>query len=162
MKSLNDFLTEAKQVRLNESYEEFKKDAVGYIKHANKAAAKDEYGPKGEAEKSWEASRQHMNNIRNAYGDKVAQAVSDHVHSANDHQAIKKIFDEMCNKGSKMVTEGADIAVRLAPDGTRYVVHMIHPKSGIDSDQLRVGEHITDTELDDLKDAGYNVHVHGE
>lgn len=51
------------------------------------------------------------------------------------------------------------IQVKLDDDGMHYTVHHINPNSGIDDDQLQRGDKLTDTELDDLQDAGLKVHI---
>ena len=58
------------------------------------------------------------------------------------------------------VNEAADIELKPHENGTHYIVHKIHPNSGIESDQLKTGEKISDTHVDDLHDMGYKVKVH--
>ena len=58
------------------------------------------------------------------------------------------------------VNEAADIELKPHENGTHYTVHKIHPNSGIKSDQLKTGEKISDTHVDDLHDMGYNVKIH--
>lgn len=58
------------------------------------------------------------------------------------------------------INEAADVELKPHPNGTHYIVHKIHPKSGIESDQLKVGEKISDTHVDDLHDMNYNVKIH--
>lgn len=58
------------------------------------------------------------------------------------------------------VNEAADIELKPHENGTHYTVHKIHPNSGIKSDQLKTGEKISDTHVDDLHDMGYRVKVH--
>ena len=58
------------------------------------------------------------------------------------------------------VNEAADIELKPHENGTHYTVHKIHPNSGIQSDQLKTGEKISDTHVDDLHDMGYNVKIH--
>jgi hypothetical protein len=59
-----------------------------------------------------------------------------------------------------VVNEAADIELKPHEDGKHYIVHKIHPKSGIESDQLKGGEKINDTDVDDLNDMGYKVKIH--
>lgn len=61
-------------------------------------------------------------------------------------------------KFSEFIPESHDIELK-PHDGTLYTVHKIHPKSGIDLDQLMVGEKLSDSEVDDLRDM-YKVKIH--
>lgn len=61
---------------------------------------------------------------------------------------------------AEQIDEAADVELKPHDNGTHYVVHKIHPKSGIESDQLKTGEKISDTHVDDLHDMGYNVKIH--
>lgn len=61
---------------------------------------------------------------------------------------------------SQFVSEAHDVELKPHPNGTHYVVHKIHPSSGIESDQLKKGEKISDTHVDDLHDMGYKVKIH--
>ena len=56
--------------------------------------------------------------------------------------------------------EATDIELKPHENGTHYIVHKIHPNSGIESDQLKTGEKISDTHVDDLHDMGYKVKIH--
>lgn len=58
------------------------------------------------------------------------------------------------------MNEAHDIELKPHENGTHYIVHKINPKSGIDDDQLKVGEKINDTHVDDLNDMGYKVKIH--
>jgi len=58
--------------------------------------------------------------------------------------------------------EVSDIELKPHENGTHYIVDKIHPKSGIESDQLKTGEKINDTHVDDLKDMGYKVKIHSK
>jgi hypothetical protein len=60
----------------------------------------------------------------------------------------------------EQIDEAADVELKPHPNGTHYVVHKVHAKSGIESDQLKVGEKIHDTHVDDLHDMGYKVKIH--
>ncbi len=60
----------------------------------------------------------------------------------------------------EVINEAADIELKPHENGTHYIVHKIHPKSGIEADQLKAGEKITDTHVDDLHDMGYKVKIH--
>lgn len=68
--------------------------------------------------------------------------------------------EEELEEEVELIDEAADIELKPHPNGTQYVVHKIHPKSGIESDQLKVGEKIHDTHVDDLHDMGYKVKIH--
>lgn len=50
-----------------------------------------------------------------------------------------------------------DIELKPHKNGTHYIVSKIHPASGIQPDQLRVGEKLNDSHIDDLNDLGYKV-----
>ena len=58
------------------------------------------------------------------------------------------------------LSEAHDVELKPHPNGTHYTVHKIHPRSGIKSDQLKRGEKISDTHVDDLHDMGYKVKIH--
>lgn len=73
---------------------------------------------------------------------------------------LEDIEDEELDEEVEQIQEAADVELKPHPNGTHYVVHKIHPKSGIESDQLKVGEKISDTHVDDLHDMGYNVKIH--
>lgn len=60
------------------------------------------------------------------------------------------------------LNEAHDIELKPHENGKHYIVHKIHPDSGIDSDQLKVGEKLNDTNVDDLKDSGYSVKIHSK
>ncbi len=60
----------------------------------------------------------------------------------------------------EQLDEAADVELKPHDNGTHYIVHKIHPKSGIESDQMKVGEKISDTHVDDLHDMGYKVKIH--
>jgi hypothetical protein len=62
---------------------------------------------------------------------------------------------------SEQINEAADIELKPHPNGTHYIVHKIHPASGIESDQLKQGEKISDSDVDDLKDM-YKVKIHSK
>ena len=70
------------------------------------------------------------------------------------------------NRGTIMKTlheflnEAHDIELKPHENGTHYIVHKIHPNSGIEPDQLQKGEKISDTHVDDLHDMGYSVKIH--
>lgn len=66
--------------------------------------------------------------------------------------------------GSKMISEEHDIELKPHPNGkgTSFIVHKISKASGIKADQLKVGESISDSNLDDLKDVGYSVKIHSK
>jgi len=59
-----------------------------------------------------------------------------------------------------VMNEAHDIELKPHSNGTHYIVHKIHPSSGIEKDQLKVGEKIHDTHVDDLHDMGYSVKIH--
>jgi sugar diacid utilization regulator len=63
---------------------------------------------------------------------------------------------------AQQIEEAADIELKPHANGTHYTVHKIHPKSGIEPDQLKVGEKIHDTHVDDLHDMGYKVKIHSK
>lgn len=59
-----------------------------------------------------------------------------------------------------VMNEAHDVELKPHSNGTHYIVHKIHPSSGIEKDQLKVGEKISDTHVDDLHDMGYSVKIH--
>jgi hypothetical protein len=60
------------------------------------------------------------------------------------------------------LAEEHDIELKPHPNGkgTHYVVHKISKGSGITSDQLKSGETINDSHVDDLRDMDYKVKIH--
>lgn len=68
--------------------------------------------------------------------------------------------DEELEEEVEQIDEAADVELKPHPNGTHYIVHKIHAKSGIESDQMKVGEKIHDTHVDDLHDMGYKVKIH--
>lgn len=58
------------------------------------------------------------------------------------------------------LAEEHDVELKPHKNGTHYIVHKIHPKSGIEPDQLKKGEKISDSHVDDLHDMGYKVKIH--
>lgn len=64
--------------------------------------------------------------------------------------------DDQLEEGSG----GHDVELKPHSNGTHYIVHKIGEKSGIEPDQLKVGEKISDTHVDDLHDMGYRVKIH--
>lgn len=73
--------------------------------------------------------------------------------SDDEEEADEELEEEAIN-------EAADVELKPHPNGTHFIVHKIHPKSGIESDQMKVGEKIHDTHVDDLHDMGYKVKIH--
>lgn len=61
---------------------------------------------------------------------------------------------------STQLDEAADIELKPHENGTHYIVHKIHPSSGIESDQLDRGQKLNDTNVDDLKHMGYKIKIH--
>lgn len=61
---------------------------------------------------------------------------------------------------SQDINEAHDVELKPHENGTHYIVHKIHPSSGIESDQLKKGEKISDSHVDDLHDMGYKVKIH--
>jgi hypothetical protein len=58
------------------------------------------------------------------------------------------------------LAEEHDIELKPHSNGTHYIVHKINPNSGIKSDQLKSGETINDSHVDDLRDMDYKVKIH--
>lgn len=73
---------------------------------------------------------------------------------------LEDLDDEELMEEEEDLQEGHDIELKPHKNGTHYIVHKIHPKSGIESDQLKVGEKLSDTHVDDLHDMGYKVKIH--
>lgn len=70
-----------------------------------------------------------------------------------------KSFLEFIAEQMDDLDEGYDVHLKRHANGTHYKVHSIHKNSGIGSDQLKHGEHISDTHVDDLHDMGYKVKI---
>lgn len=77
-----------------------------------------------------------------------------------DEIDLDEVEDEDEELDEEAINEAADVELKPHENGTHYIVHKIHPKSGIDSDQLKTGEKISDTHVDDLHDMGYRVKIH--
>jgi hypothetical protein len=73
------------------------------------------------------------------------------------NQVIEQLSGE-----EEILDEEHDIELKPHADGkgTRYVVHKISKGSGIADDQLKSGETINDSHVDDLNDMGYKVKIH--
>ena len=70
-------------------------------------------------------------------------------------EASEEMLDE------EELTEEHDIELKPHPTKkTHYIVHKISKGSGIKSDQLKTGETLNDTHVDDLNDMGYKVKIH--
>ena len=99
--------------------------------------------------------------------DAIAEAVGDREVTEEELQAAYvAIVESLEQQHAEMLEEQTldeehDIELKPHPKkpGTHYVVHKINDKS-IDSDQLKTGETLNDTHVDDLKDMGYKVKIH--
>lgn len=89
----------------------------------------------------------------------VEEAVQDTPEDEIDLDEVED-EDEELEEELEQIDEAADVELKPHQNGTHYIVHKIHAKSGIESDQLKVGEKIHDTHVDDLHDMGYNVKIH--
>lgn len=89
----------------------------------------------------------------------VEEAVEETVEDEIDLDEVEDEEEEL-EEEVEQIDEAADVELKPHPNGTHYIVHKIHAKSGIESDQLKVGEKIHDTHVDDLHDMGYNVKIH--
>ena len=71
-------------------------------------------------------------------------------------------YAQMLEEQAEDLDEEHDVELKPHPKkpGTHYIVHNISKKSGIESDQLKTGETLNDTHVDDLKDMGYSVKIH--
>ncbi len=110
-----------------------------------------------------------VGNITNAdIFDAIAEAVGDQEISEEDLTDIyNDIVEALTNEeleevDEETLSEAHDIELKPHPNGkgTHYIVHKINDKS-IDSEQLKPGESLSDTHVDDLKDMGYKVKIHG-
>ena len=75
-------------------------------------------------------------------------------------KTLQQFMSEASQLAEHAADGDADIELKPHDNGTHYIVHKIHPKSGIESDQLKTGEKINDTHVDDLKDLGYKIKIH--
>lgn len=99
------------------------------------------------------------------------QAIFDAINEAvGDRELSEEEFNEIFNyvvenleseAESDELAEAHDVELKPHPNkkGTHYVVHKVNDKS-IGSDQLKAGETLSDTHVDDLKDMGYSVKIH--
>lgn len=76
----------------------------------------------------------------------------EHIKEAPTMKTLTQLKEEL--------SEATDVTLHRHEDGVHYTVHKIHPKSGIESDQLKQGEKLNDTHVDDLRDMGYKVKIH--
>ena len=90
-----------------------------------------------------------------------SKAVADFRRKANNRRTgIARVGRRMMEDAVEQIDEGHDIELKRDPNGKHYTVHKIHPKSGIGSDQMKVGEELNDSHVDDLHDMGYKVKIH--
>jgi hypothetical protein len=88
------------------------------------------------------------------------------VEALEGEQVTEEEFVEIYNmvieqlSGEEVLDEAHDIELKPHSNGTHYTVHKINPNSGIESDQLKSGEKISPTHVDDLHDMGYKVKIH--
>lgn len=90
------------------------------------------------------------------------------VEALEGEQVTEEEFVEIYNmvieqlSGEEVLDEEHDIELKPHVDGkgTHYVVHKISKGSGIAPDQLKSGETINDSHVDDLNDMGYKVKIH--
>ena len=95
---------------------------------------------------------------------KIAVKALDNAFRSKDyHKNVKeskmKTFSAFMAE-SQDINEAHDVELKPHENGTHYIVHKIHPSSGIESDQLKKGEKISDSHVDDLHDMGYSVKIH--
>lgn len=76
-------------------------------------------------------------------------------------ESKRKTFNDFVAESNE-INEAHDVELKPHANGTHYIVHKIHPKSGIESDQLKKGEKISDSHVDDLHDMGYKVKIHSK
>jgi hypothetical protein len=96
------------------------------------------------------------------------QAIIDAINEAvGDRELSQEEFDEIYSyvveslEAELDLDEAHDIELKPHGDkGTHYKVHKISKTSGIEADQLKTGETLNDTHVDDLKDMGYSVKIH--
>ena len=101
--------------------------------------------------------------------DAINEAVGDRELSEEEFTEIFNYVVENLESAEEVLDEDQDLVeahdIELKPHpkkpGTHYVVHKVNDKS-IGSDQLKVGETLNDTHVDDLKDMGYKVKIHKE
>ena len=99
--------------------------------------------------------------------DAINEAVGDRELSEEEFTEIFNYVVENLESAEDTIDEDQDLNeahdIELKPHpkkpGTHYVVHKINDKS-IGSDQLKTGETLSDTHVDDLKDMGYSVKIH--
>jgi hypothetical protein len=74
------------------------------------------------------------------------------------NQVVEQLSGEEASE--EILDEEHDIELKPHSNGTHYIVHKINPNSGIKSDQLKSGETINDSHVDDLRDMDYKVKIH--
>lgn len=76
------------------------------------------------------------------------------------NQVVEQLSGEEASE--EILDEEHDIELKPHSNGkgTHYIVHKISKGSGITSDQLKSGETINDSHVDDLNDMGYKVKIH--
>lgn len=155
MKTLREFLEEAKQFQVEEVIEdEIDLDEVEDEDEELEEDGLEEEAPKGYGGRAVTGSRAgYWKSMRQ--GERDAAYVEKQAKQYNAAKRKRAMGEEV-----EQIDEAADVELKPHPNGTHYIVHKIHPKSGIESDQMKVGEKISDTHVDDLHDMGYQVKIH--
>lgn len=97
--------------------------------------------------------------------DAINEAVGDRELSEEEFNQIYNYIVENLEaelEEAEELEEAHDIELKPHPNGkgTHYIVHNIHPKSGIEPGMLEKGDEISDSHVDDLHDMGYSVKIH--
>ncbi len=164
MKTLREFLEEAKQFQVEEVVEEeIDLDEVeDEIEEVDESDEEDDEELEEEAPKGY--GGRAVTGSRAGYWKSMRQNERDAEYEDKYHRQLaaakRKRERAMANEEAEQIDEAADVELKPHPNGTHYIVHKIHPKSGIEADQMKVGEKISDTHVDDLHDMGYNVKIH--
>ena len=160
MKTLRDFLEE--NVEKPGTFSHFNHHLKMWHDHTAKASRiEDSRRYTGtSSEPHWDAAEEHENILHKHYDKKrVTHAMDDM--DVSTAAGRKQAWNHVTTvKEQVEVAEAHDIELKPHENGTHYIVHKIHPKSGIEKDQLQKGEKLSDTHVDDLHDMGYKVKIH--
>jgi hypothetical protein len=130
MKTLSQFMAEANEARFVEEEQELTPEMQAIFDAINEAVG------------DRELSEEEFNEIFN--------------YVVENLESAEETLDE------EELNEEHDIELKPHPKkpGTHFIVHKISKNSGIESDQLKTGETLNDSHVDDLKDMGYKVKIH--
>ena len=158
MKSLGHFLNEAKATYCGRCDTTHVAPSKGGTCPALKEGSddSDDVPFKGPYRKAGDRKDEYGNKIKNVAKHLAKKAMK--TMTPKTEETKMKTLSQFIEEAS--LNEAHDVELKPHENGTHYIVHKIHPKSGIEKDQLKVGEKLSDTHVDDLHDMGYKVKIH--